>query len=94
MVIRTDGNSIISHHDFSIISHHDFTNDDLELYVCDDPACTSGTNQTLETTGNVGFDTSIAIGDDGNPIISHHDWGNGDLAVAIPVFTVTGIAFE
>ena len=66
----------------------------MELYLCDNPTCTTGTNQTLETTGDVGDDTSVAIGADGNPIISHHDDTNGDLEVAIPVFTVTGIAFE
>ena len=86
VAIGADGNPIIS--------HHDATNSDLELYVCDNPACTTGTNQTLATTDSVGSDSSIAIGADGIPIISHHDGTNGDLEVAIPVFTVTGIAFE
>ena len=86
VAIGADGNPVISHQDVS--------NNDLELYVCADPACTSGTNQTLETTGSVGFHTSVAIGVDGNPIISHLDLINGDLEAALPVFTVTGIAFE
>ena len=72
----------------------DVTNEDLELYVCDNPACTTGTNQTLETAGDVGSYTSVAIGADGNPIISHHDNANEDLELMIPVFAVTGIAFE
>ena len=38
--------------------------------------------------------TSVAIGTDGNPVISHEDDTNDDLEVAVPVFTVTGIAFE
>ena len=39
-----------------VISHQDNTNGDLELYVCADPTCSSGTNQTLEETGDVGWD--------------------------------------
>ena len=69
-------------------------NGDLELYVCADATCTTGTNQTLETAGMVGLYSSVAIGADGNPIISHHDNTTGDLELIIPVFAVTGIAFE
>ena len=78
--IGVDGNPLISTTDITIgvdgnplISHTDIPNSDLELYVCDDPACSSGTNVTLETTGDVGWAHSIAIGVDGNPIISHTD---------------------
>ncbi|MGB1785842.1 MAG: hypothetical protein ACPHK6_11035, partial [Ilumatobacteraceae bacterium] len=48
-----------------------------ELYVCGDPACTTGTKRTLGVAdpaipeGWEGYFTSIAIGDDGNPVISH-----------------------
>ena len=86
VAIGTDANPIIS--------YHDSTNDDLELYVCDNPTCTTGTNQELATTDNVGIYPSVAIGVDGNPVISHQDRTNFDLEVAIPVFTVTGIAFD
>jgi len=86
VAIGADGNPVISHTDLS--------NDDLELYVCDNPTCTTGTNLTLETTGFVGYDTSVAIGADGNPVISHTDIFNNDLELAVPVFTVTAIAFD
>jgi fructose-specific phosphotransferase system component IIB len=75
IAIGVDGNPAIS--------HYDDTNEDLELYVCDDPACSSGTNVTLETTGDVGWDTSIAIGVDGNPVISHYDATNEDLELYV-----------
>ncbi len=39
----------------------------------------SAVNRTLETGGVVGYYTSIAIGDDGNPVISHFDFTNADL---------------
>ena len=86
VAIGADGNPVIS--------HYDDTNDDLELYVCDDPACTTGNNQELATTGDVGAYTSVAIGVDGSAIISHYDGSNDDLELAIPVFAITGIAFE
>ena len=86
VAIGADGNPVIS--------HHDAPNRDLELYVCVNPTCTTGTNQTLETAGMVGLYSSVAIGTDGNPIISHHDNTTGDLELIIPVFAVTGIAFE
>ena len=86
VAVGADGNPVVS--------HYDLTNGDLELYVCDDPACTTGTNQTLETTGDVGFHTSVAVGADGNPVISYLDNTNFDLELAIPVFSVTSIVFE
>jgi hypothetical protein len=37
---------------------------------------------TLDSAGQVGAETSIAIGTNGNPIISYHDSTNGDLKIA------------
>ncbi|MEC8503186.1 MAG: hypothetical protein VXY70_06410, partial [Actinomycetota bacterium] len=67
-----------------INSHLDGTNNgDLELYVCADATCTTGTNQTLETAGMVGLHSAVAIGADGNPIISHFDGTNGALELYV-----------
>ena len=89
IAIGVDGNPIISHTDATRDAWElDGCEDpacggDLVLYVCDDPACSSGTNVTLETTGSVGWDTSIARGVDGNPVISHYDATNGDLELYV-----------
>jgi len=63
VAIGTDGSPVIS--------HHDCCDGDLELYVCGNEACTSGTYRTLVTEEHAGKFTSIAIGVDGNPIISY-----------------------
>jgi hypothetical protein len=75
IAIGLDGNPIIS--------HYDATNGDLKVAACTNPTCTTSTTITaIDTTGDVGGFTSIAIGLDGNPIISYYDVTNGDLKVA------------
>jgi len=65
---------------FAIISYYDVTNGDLKLVHCTNTACTTNdTPVTLDSTGNVGQYTSIAIGSDGFAIISYYDVTNGDL---------------
>jgi len=75
VAIGDDGNPVIAHYDWG--------NEDLEIYVCDDAACTSGTNTTLETAGTVGYYPSVAIGDDGNPVIAHYDGTDDDLEIYV-----------
>jgi hypothetical protein len=79
IAIGIDGNPIIS--------YYDDTNEDLKVAACTNPTCTTSTTSTttspIDTTGNVGWFTSIAIGIDGNPIISYYDDTNGDLKVAV-----------
>jgi len=75
IAIGVDGNPIIS--------YWDLTAGDLRVAKCANPACTgSATITTIDSTGDTGQDTSIAIGVDGNPIISYYDATAEDLRVA------------
>ena len=91
VAIGADGNPVISHGMFPDEETVDGP-EILALYVCDDPACTTGTNRTLVTQGEPGGYTSIAIGVDGNPIISHYcdDCGTLDLYVCDDPACTTG----
>ncbi len=69
-----------------VISFYDPTLDDLKLLKCGNPSCNSG--NTVTTVDGVGFDVgeynSVAIANDGFPIISYIDYSglNADLKVA------------
>jgi len=66
-----------------IISYYDIANGDLKVTKCGNDACTAGNiNTTVDSTGDVGFGTSITIGVDGLPVIAYHDVTNRDLKVA------------
>ena len=65
-----------------IISYYDGGNQNLKVAHCDDIACASKTDVTLDSDGDVGKYTSITIGADGLPIISYYDGGNQNLKVA------------
>ena len=68
---------------FPIISYYDSTNGDLKAAHCVDVACTATAMMTaMDTVGDVGSYTSIAIGTDGLPIISYQDVTQGDLKLA------------
>lgn len=57
---------------FPIISYFDATNQDLKLIHCTNSLCTShDAPVTLDSAGDVGANTSIAIGADGFPLISY-----------------------
>jgi hypothetical protein len=75
IAIGTDG--------LAIISYWDFTNQDLKVAHCGDALCTPATNTitTVDSAGNVGQYTSIAIGAGGLPVISYFDETNGNLKV-------------
>ena len=62
--------------DLPVISYQDATAGTLKVAKCNDVAC-SGGNETIslvdDAVNQVGYYTSIAIGDDGLPVISYHD---------------------
>jgi hypothetical protein len=66
-----------------LISYYDDTNADLKVAHCSDMLCSSATTtSTLDSTGTVGWFTSITIGADGLGLISYLDVTNADLKVA------------
>lgn len=67
-----------------VISYIDWTNFDLKVAKCGDATCTSGnTLTTIDSASHVDYDTSIAIGTDGLPVISYLDTNpNYDIKVA------------
>ena len=66
-----------------VISYYDVTNGDLKVAKCGNAACRSGnTLAVLDTAGDVGAYTSIAIGADGMPVISYQDRTSNSLKVA------------
>jgi len=73
---------------FPVISYRDETNTALKLVHCTNVSCSGGvgvgfdTPITLDSVGNVGQFTSIAIGFGNFPVISYNDGTNGDLKFA------------
>ena len=58
-----------------VISYRDGTgaNKDLKIAHCGNVACTSSTYVTVDTPGDVGWNTSITVGSDGLPFVSYRD---------------------
>ena len=70
-----------------VISYYDATLDDLKVLKCGNADCSSGNAlNTVDSTGNVGQLSGIAIGLDGNPIIAYYlltgPFFDGDYKVA------------
>lgn len=65
-----------------VISYHDTTNRELKVAKCGNAGCTAGNTLTaVDTEGECGSYTSIAVGTDGLPIVSYLDITNFDLKV-------------
>jgi hypothetical protein len=69
---------------FGLASYYDGDAGDENLNVahCNNTACTSATVTVLDTTGKVGWYSSVAIGSDGLGIIAYYDDSNSALKVA------------
>ncbi len=75
LAIGTDGNPVIS--------YRDSTQKDLKVAHCTSVDCSGGQTLTVvDSDGNVGNYTALAIGGDGNPVISYRDATNRALKVA------------
>ena len=82
-----------------LISYYDSTNNDLKVAHCSNIICSAiDSAETIDSIGDVGRRTSIAIGVDGRGLISYYDATNKDLKVAhcenvlcTSASTITGI---
>ncbi len=68
---------------FPVISFYDGIGSDLDVLHCETQDCSGAGHLVtpLDTAGNVGMYTSIAIGKDGYPLISYYDADNHHLKV-------------
>ena len=64
-----------------VVSYSDDTGRNLKVAHCTTASCSSAEINTVDSEGDVGTWTSIAIGTDGLPIISYYDSTNTDLKV-------------
>ena len=84
LVLDASGNPVISHYAENDPFFDPALPGDLLLTHCDDPACAPGgdVTNTVDSIGNVGLYTSLALDGAGNPVISYFDETNGNLKVA------------
>jgi LPXTG-site transpeptidase (sortase) family protein len=61
------------------ISYYDATNGALKIAYCADADCSSASIETIDDTGDVGWDTSLALG---SIYVSYYDVTNGALKYA------------
>lgn len=78
LAIGVDGLPLIAH---QILSDGTLAGADLRVTHCTTRTCSKAGSRTVETTGRVGYDPSVAIGADGRALIAHLDDTAGRLHV-------------
>jgi hypothetical protein len=79
--VGTDTSIAIGTDGFPIISYRDVAAGDLKVAHCGNAACSAGnTVVTVDPVNDAGYETSIAIGADGLPVISYNDLNNLKVA--------------
>jgi hypothetical protein len=81
---------------FPVISHYDATTGSLRTVFCDSASCNNGLQGVAEDdqVNTVGFQSSLAIGTNGLPIVSYHDGTDGSLNVMVFKLSVFADGFE
>jgi predicted regulator of Ras-like GTPase activity (Roadblock/LC7/MglB family) len=65
------------------VSYYDDDHDNLLVKHCSSADCTAGgVTVAVDSTGDVGYESSVTVGKDGLPLVAYHDTTNGDLKVA------------
>jgi hypothetical protein len=87
---------IIGIHGYPIISYHDGTNGDLKVISCTSRDCSTALPPvTIDSAGVVGWDTSMAVGPNGNPVISYMGFAGGlKLAVCTDYVCSSAVVSE
>lgn len=76
MVLTKPGN-------IPVMSYYDRTNGDLKLAICNDTYCGKPIIRTIDSTGDVGRYTSLALTSTNIPVISYYDVTNFHIKLAI-----------
>jgi hypothetical protein len=66
-----------------VISYYDATNKDLKLSICNDVICSAPIIRTVDSVGDVGSNSALALTTTNIPVISYVDFQPGDLKLAI-----------
>ncbi|MGF1505933.1 MAG: hypothetical protein ACFB51_12505 [Anaerolineae bacterium] len=66
-----------------VVSYYDTGLDELQVATCSDPACTTPTVTTVDSNGDVGLYTSVAVTPYGTPAISYYDRTGENLKLAV-----------